>query len=546
MRSRLLATIVFLASLFAVPALAQSCGTITTCPVATTPLNGTEVTLGVQSARTVQIPVQAIGNLAPAATWTGPLPNEVPRTIQGKLEENVSVLDFGALCDGSTDDTTAINAAVAAENAAGGGSVWLPATGHLCKTSATINMLPGVTLRGYGDGTFVLPGSGILYSGTGDAIASIQAINSDTNVSNGVRDIQVVCTNGSNVGAGYDDVGGTFVTLDHLRVLACGYDVVFDQTEVATIADSDLETALIANLWLVNDAEHTAGADANFTNNITVRGTEFNTGSTTNPLVIDDGGVAHVFDRNNFNGGGVSFANAGTAGLVLQGNEFESATSTNLTFKNTTAQAGTGVGSSSGISIRGNQITPTAGNHAVALVSVGSVEMTANSIGNNAASRIAVTSAFSLTLNSNFINGGYSNELTGTPANLYNLDGGAAAISFTSLTLGAKLMASSTGPTIASGFGTTPALFFAGNTAAFEIEVGTGGTATFGVLTMPAAANAWSCAASDKTTQSSTVFLTKQVGTASSTAVTLENFNTSGAAAAWAASDFLIVSCTAF
>ncbi len=109
-----------------------------------------------------------------------------------------------------------------------------------------------------------------------------------------------------------------------------------------------------------------------------------------------------------------------------------------------------------------------------------------------------------------------------------------------------------TAPTIASGFGTgaTVNATNVNGTASFLMNVGTGGTATTGALTMPAAPagtviHGWACQAQDVTTVSSTVFTTKQAGAQTATTVTLGNYDTSGAAAAWASGDFLEVSCLA-
>jgi hypothetical protein len=71
----------------------------------------------------------------------------VPTTVQAKLRETVSVLDFGAVGDGVTDDTAAIQAAID-DAALVGGEVYLPV--GLYKTESTIVLDRKVTLRGQG------------------------------------------------------------------------------------------------------------------------------------------------------------------------------------------------------------------------------------------------------------------------------------------------------------------------------------------------------------------------------------------------------------
>ena len=102
-----------------------------------------------------------------------------------------------------------------------------------------------------------------------------------------------------------------------------------------------------------------------------------------------------------------------------------------------------------------------------------------------------------------------------------------------------------TAPTISSGFGTTPSISASNGTIAFRINVGTGGTASSGVIGLPTVTTGWNCYCNDTTTASATVFLCKQ--TAGTTAsATVGNFDALGAAAAWAASDILTVSCFAY
>lgn len=132
---------------------------------------------------------------------------------------------------------------------------------------------------------------------------------------------------------------------------------------------------------------------------------------------------------------------------------------------------------------------------------------------------------------------------TGTIAEL-NL-----AQSFTALqTFGAgwgvaSMAVSATAPTIGSGFGTSPAIVASNGTAAFQVNVGTGGAANTGTITMPAAANGWSCSAVDVTTPAGN--LTRQTGS-TTTSVSVSNYNAAGTLTPWTASDRLNLMCAAF
>ena len=70
------------------------------------------------------------------------------RTVQSKLRDVVSVLDFGADPTGASSSTTAINNAIIAANTAGGKTVFFPAGRYLYTTSAAISVGDGITLLG--------------------------------------------------------------------------------------------------------------------------------------------------------------------------------------------------------------------------------------------------------------------------------------------------------------------------------------------------------------------------------------------------------------
>jgi hypothetical protein len=105
-------------------------------------------------------------------------------------------------------------------------------------------------------------------------------------------------------------------------------------------------------------------------------------------------------------------------------------------------------------------------------------------------------------------------------------------------------MISGAAPTVSSGFGTSPAVGVNNGTAVFTVNVGSGGTATAGILAMPAAANGWSCAVDDLTAAAANVAYNTRQTASSTTTVTVQNQTTStGTPIAWGANDILRMSC---
>jgi len=110
------------------------------------------------------------------------------------------------------------------------------------------------------------------------------------------------------------------------------------------------------------------------------------------------------------------------------------------------------------------------------------------------------------------------------------------------LSLGGNLVMSSTAPTIASGFGTSPTITGV-NTAAFKVVIGTGGAAG-GTITLPAATNGWVVQAFD-VTAGTTLFL-QQTGS-TTTSFTVTSFSiTTGLAANMTAGDVILFMAMAY
>lgn len=121
---------------------------------------------------------------------------------------------------------------------------------------------------------------------------------------------------------------------------------------------------------------------------------------------------------------------------------------------------------------------------------------------------------------------------------------GLALNSATPLVMNSVIIADPGAPSISSGFGTSPSVSAGVTTAAFRVNVGTGGSATSGVIALNATATAgWNCFCSDITTNSLTVFNCKQTASTTTTATIGQFSATTGVASAWVASDILAVSC---
>jgi hypothetical protein len=85
---------------------------------------------------------------ATTVTYEPGFVGSVATTVAAKLQQTVSVMDFGAVGDGVADDTAAIQAAIDAVNTSGGGSVFVPVGTYRC--NSTVNMKSDVRLFGSG------------------------------------------------------------------------------------------------------------------------------------------------------------------------------------------------------------------------------------------------------------------------------------------------------------------------------------------------------------------------------------------------------------
>ena len=91
-----------------------------------------------------------------------PTAGAVPRSLRAKLADNINIADFGAKCDGATDDSPAILSAIRAAAALHGATLTFPLTAHPCGIKRSIDLPQEVVFRGQGpsgnSGLFALAG----------------------------------------------------------------------------------------------------------------------------------------------------------------------------------------------------------------------------------------------------------------------------------------------------------------------------------------------------------------------------------------------------
>ena len=274
---------------------------------------------------------------------------EYSRTVQSKLREVVSVEDFGAVGDGATDDTAAIQKALDYANAQGGTVIHIPSGTYFC--TGNLDIYAGTTL--FGDGT---TNSILTFNHTGDGINSTFPINSSSAANVTVKNLKIVNTNLSNSGGGFVNVCGSYVNIINCFFRGWKYQVIFDQTEISNI---DLCEFIAGDncvgVWLVNGPDHTPGALKNYTNKINITRNQFNATADCIANILDDGGTNHSIENNNFNAGQIGVRASGAYALIIAGNESEVHGTCDISLVDTT-YSGTYVGPSTGINITANTL----------------------------------------------------------------------------------------------------------------------------------------------------------------------------------------------
>tara|TARA_R110000868_G_scaffold383325_1_gene650256 strand:+ start:29 stop:1543 length:1515 start_codon:yes stop_codon:yes gene_type:complete len=172
---------------------------ISQLPPATGALSSTDVVAAVQSGTTVKATVGSFG-YQPAGTGA------VATTIQAKLRQTVSVKDFGAVGDGTTNDTAALQDAI---NASTGGVLYFPAGVYLC---STLSLVANLTIIGAGQNNTIIRSNG---TNVGSFIVGI----STSNVT--VQDLQIDFADISSVSAtsAFGFLNSNFVAIRNCKIV---------------------------------------------------------------------------------------------------------------------------------------------------------------------------------------------------------------------------------------------------------------------------------------------------------------------------------------
>jgi hypothetical protein len=224
-------------------------------------------------------------------------------------------------------------------------------------------------------------------TGTGNGFQSASQINTTTPINVKITNLTIQNGNASNVGGGYTDVGGSFIEITNCRISGFQFGVIFDQSELADVDLCDFEAPLTAGVWLVNGPDHTSGASTGFTNRISVKRCQFNANAGTGIAIIDDGGLCHSFEDNNYSGWLYHLRSANGTALRIIGGEWEACTANCIIFATTTFN-GAAVTKSFGVTIEGASFGPASGQFAINIGAVGQTAILSNNFSTTTATAI--------------------------------------------------------------------------------------------------------------------------------------------------------------
>lgn len=242
----------------------------------------------------------------------------------------INALDYGAVGDGVTDNTSAIQAAIDAA-AVDGKTLYIPAGLYIhngtivCKNNICIvgdDDCHDPRVAGFNKGTICQ------YTGVADGWQINNPINSSTPAMIFISKITFFAPSVAIGKAAFADTGSTQLYFDLCSFVfnAAGVGLIFDQTEVSAVYRCQflaINSGTGSCIWLVNGASRISGASLFYTNRITISDCQINPAGTGARGILDNGGVTHIFTNNNLNGGSTQIDASAVNGLLISGNEME-------------------------------------------------------------------------------------------------------------------------------------------------------------------------------------------------------------------------------
>lgn len=281
-------------------------------------------------------------------------------------QQELTLLRYGTnTTPGVTDMAAALNAAISVAAQYGGATVTIPPGTFFL--SAPIALIKNLRIKGAGK-----EASFFNTSHAGSGFTSTWPTNASTAVNIALNDLSIANSNGANAGAGFVDVGGTFLDFTGFRVSGFKYSMIFDQSELADCYLCDFEFPHTGGVWMVNGTDWPTAAPppiVGFTNRIGLKSCQFNSAAGTGIAIIDDGGLCHTVQDCDFSGWLNHLRSANCMGLNLIGGEWEACTGPCVIFATTTSVLGTAVTKSFGVGLFGCSFAPANGQAAVNVAS---------------------------------------------------------------------------------------------------------------------------------------------------------------------------------
>ena len=252
----------------------------------------------------------------------------VARNWRDKVREVVSVKDYGAVGDGSTDDTAAIQSAIDRLVANGGGCLYTPPGFY--KTTSVLSITKGIIIQGAGLGVGTGSGnSGGTVIRNASASGDVFTISSAESVS--IRDLAIDCpsftkssgTAGIRIqGAGGSGNVNNRTRLENVRISNMYDGVMFDAASNCVIQACHIQDFLNVGIY----SKNTGGVDSGHNTINACVIWDLNVGTSQAGIRYDKGGDIRIVN-NKILGGDyglrIALDDGETGTLLITGNSFE-------------------------------------------------------------------------------------------------------------------------------------------------------------------------------------------------------------------------------